>query len=578
MGHTGTRNNGIIAVDLLTGEELWYREDIVPTFGELYDYEYPNQHGVVGGLLWQTTGQGGRTWLAFDALTGKNMFNLTDVPSDAEVYLPKGEIVRYVLNYPNRWMALWDWTIAPDTRLGTEGTNEDQWRPYGRSINTSTAYRWNVTIPDLPGSSSPSIVGIIPGDVILGRSSNVALTSQSRGTSNPWTMWALSDKPENRGQLLWIKNYPAPPGGISRMLAWQPIDPVTRTFAMTDFETGERLGYSIDSGELQWGPLGEFRAFNYYSSREGFPVYGNLYVTGYGGEIHCFSMEDGTLLWKFNDTNSGIDTPWGLYPIHGAAVADGIIFAYSGEHSPNTPLYKGYRVYAVNATTGEEIWNLLAWSASGLGTSLAPVAIADGYLVHLNAYDGKVYCICKGPSATTVTAPDVGISFGSSIVIRGTVTDISAGTKQNEQATRFPQGVPVVSDDSMTDWMEYVYMQKPCPAEVTGVPVTIDVVDANGNYRNIGTVMTDAAGSFSYMWKPDIPGKYTVVARFGGSESYYGSYAETSFGVDDAPEPTSAPTPAPASLADQYLLPATGGIIAAIAIVGVVLALLLKKR
>jgi len=435
-----------------------------------------------------------------------------------------------------------------------------------------------VTIPNLPGSSAPSIVGVIPGDVILGRSSDVSLTSLSRGTSDPWTMWAISDKPETRGQLLWIKNYPAPAGNISRMLAWQPIDPVGRTFAMTDFETGKRLGYSIDSGELLWGPLGDFRAFNYYSSRAGFPAYGNLYVTGYGGEILCFSMEDGTLLWKFNDTSSGIETPWGLYPIQAAAVADGIIFSYAGEHSPNTPLYKGYRVYAVNATTGEEIWNLLAWSASGLGTSLAPIAIADGYLVHLNAYDGKVYCVGKGPSATTVTAPDVGITFGSSVVIRGTVTDISAGTKQNEQAARFPHGVPVVSDDSMTGWMEYVYMQKPVPAAVNGVQVTIDVLDANGNYRNIGTVTSDATGSFSYMWKPDIPGEYTVVASFAGSESYYGSYVETAFGVDEAPEATTAPTPSPASLADQYLLPGIGIIVAAIAIVGVVLALMLRKR
>jgi len=347
---------------------------------------------------------------------------------------------------------------------------------------------------------------------------------------------------------------------------------------MTDFETGKRLGYSIDTGELKWGPLGDFRSFNYYSSRSGFPAYGNLYVSGYGGELLCFSMENGTLLWKFNDTSSGIDTPWGLYPIQTAAVADGIVFSYAGEHSPNTPLYKGYRVYANDAFTGELLWTLLAWSASGLGTSLAPIAIADGYLIHLNAYDGKVYCIGRGPSATTVTAPDVGISFGSSVIIRGTVTDTSAGTKQSEQAARFPNGVPVVSDNSMTGWMEYVYMQKPCPTVVTGVPVTIDVVDANGNYRNIGTTTSDGSGSFSLMWTPDIPGKYTVVASFAGSESYYGSYAQTAFGVDEAPDATPEPTQAPASLADQYFLPMSIGIIAAIAIVGVVLALLLRKR
>ena len=50
------------------------------------------------------------------------------------------------------------------------------------------------------------------------------------------------------------------------------------------------------------------------------------------------------------------------------------------------------------------------------------------------------------------------------------------------------------------------------------------------------------------------------------------------FGVMEAPEPTVAPTAPPASLADQYLLPATGGIIAAIAVVGALILLMLRKK
>jgi outer membrane protein assembly factor BamB len=575
LGHAGT-GGGYFAVDLRTGEELWRRDDISPSFAQLYDYASPNQHGIVGGILWQASGT---TWMAYDALTGQGIFNLTGVPSGTEVYTDKGEIVRYVLNYPGRWLALWNWTAATDTRLGTSGTNEDQWRVNGKSINTTKAYSWNVTIPSLPGLEAPSIIGVIPGDVIVGRSSNIALTSLSRGTSNPWTMWALSDKPGSRGQLLWIKNYTAPAGDITRMLAWQPIDPVTRTIAMTDFETGERLGYSIDTGELKWGPIGEFRAFNYYSSRAGFPAYGNLYVSGYGGELQSYSMEDGSLQWKFNDTNSGIETPWGLYPIQTAAIADGIIFSYAGEHSPNTPLYKGYRVYANNATTGELIWNLLAWSASGLGTSLAPVAIADGYLVHLNAYDGKVYCVGKGPSALTVEAPSAALSQGQSVVIRGTVNDISTGTKQSEQSARFPNGVPVVSDESMTAWMEYVYMQKAYPTNVTGVPISIDVIDSNGNYRNIGKTTSDGSGTYSLMWTPDISGKYTVIATFAGSDSYYGAYAQSAFAVDEASPVTPTPTAAPATMAEQYFIPMTTAILVAIAVLAaLVVYSIFKKR
>ena len=73
----------------------------------------------------------------------------------------------------------------------------------------------------------------------------------------------------------------------------------------------------------------------------------------------------------------------------------------------------------------------------------------------------QIYCFGKGPSATTVTAsPKVSVN-GDSVLVEGTVIDTAAGTKQNEQAARFPNGVPAVSDASMSAWMEYVYMQKP---------------------------------------------------------------------------------------------------------------------
>ena len=99
-------------------------------------------------------------------------------------------------------------------------------------------------------------MGVVPNDIILGRSSGVAITSTPRGTPDPWTIWAISDKPESRGQLLWTKTYPAPPQNYSQMFLFQPIDTVNRVFTMSYFETGERLGYSLDTGEKLWGPVG----------------------------------------------------------------------------------------------------------------------------------------------------------------------------------------------------------------------------------------------------------------------------------------------------------------------------------
>jgi hypothetical protein len=132
----------------------------------------------------------------------------------------------------------------------------------------------------------------------------------------------------------------------------------------------------------------------------------------------------------------------------------------------------------------------------------------------------------------------------------------------------------------MTQWMEYVYQQQPCPTNVTGVPVSIDVLDSNGNYRNIGTANSDGSGTFAFTWTPDIPGDFTVVANFAGSESYYPSNAEAHF-TATAPAPTAAPTASPQSnLATTtdlmiYMAVVAIAIIIAIAIVGF---LILRKH
>ncbi|HLC01039.1 MAG TPA: hypothetical protein VJL33_06965, partial [Candidatus Bathyarchaeia archaeon] len=205
-------------------------------------------------------------------------------------------------------------------------------------------------------------------------------------------------------------------------------------------------------------------------------------------------------------------------------------------------------------------------------------AVADGTWVYYNYYDGQLYAIGKGPSALTVAAPDVSVEMGKSLVIRGTVTDISAGTKQKEQAARFPNGVPAVSDESQSAWMEYVYMQKPRPTDATGVEVTLSVLDANDNYREIGKTTSNSDGFFTLNWKPDIEGEYTVYASFAGSESYWPSRAVSSFAVDSAPPAAAEPEPEPPSMTDTYVLSIGVAIIIAIAIVGAIIVLMLRKR
>jgi hypothetical protein len=92
--------------------------------------------------------------------------------------------------------------------------------------------------------------------------------------------------------------------------------------------------------------------------------------------------------------------------------------------------------------------------------------------------------------------------------------------------------------------MKYLYAQQPMPKNAKGVEVSLDTYDPNGNYVHIATVTSDASGMFKKMWTPEVPGEYTVIATFAGTNSYYGSSGETAVGVSKpSVSPVVTPTP-----------------------------------
>ena len=102
--------------------------------------------------------------------------------------------------------------------------------------------------------------------------------------------------------------------------------------------------------------------------------------------------------------------------------------------------------------------------------------MADGYNTWFNGYDNSIYVVGRGPSQTTVTAPNTATTVGTPVVIRGMVTDVSTGTQGTQQKGDFPNGVPCASDDSMAGWMGYVYQQQAMPTDFKGVNVQIAVL------------------------------------------------------------------------------------------------------
>jgi hypothetical protein len=178
----------------------------------------------------------------------------------------------------------------------------------------------------------------------------------------------------------------------------------------------------------------------------------------------------------------------------------------------------------------------------------------------------------------TVNAPSVGVTTATAVTISGSIYDLSSGAAQEAVKARFPNGLPAVSDDSMTPWMEYVYMQQEKPTNTTGVPIVVSVVDSNGNHRTVGTTTSDASGKWALTWTPDIEGDYKIIANFAGSESYYGSSDEAFF---TAATPASTSTAAPAFNAEpiqSYVIGVGVAIIVVIAIVGALILLTLRKK
>jgi hypothetical protein len=254
-------------------------------------------------------------------------------------------------------------------------------------------------------------------------------------------------------------------------------------------------------------------------------------------------------------------------------VADDKVYLVESEHSPNQPLPRGAPIVCLNATTGKNIWQ-----STNNYYYRTNVIMADNIIALMSMYDQQIYAIGKGPSETTVQAPGASIEFGKSLVITGTVNDISPGTSKYELTARFPNGVPAVSDESVSSWMEYVYMQMPRPTNATGVPVSISVIDSNGNYRTIGSTTTDANGFYSFQWAPDITGKYTVIATFEGTNAYYGSFAEAAFAVDEPVATTTQQPISTSSTADNYLLPFMAIVVVLIVIVLALLILSMRKK
>jgi outer membrane protein assembly factor BamB len=622
----------IIALDLKTGKTVWVDNAAnygggsqqhpamtsagtvtVLYSGQLLDIVNPNQYGCTA-YLWTTgtpvginTAAGTTTYNIFDAFDGTYMLSIvngTGMTLTEDVW---GDLIGYYVNSSkaNQWNAptlnLWNstWAIQnfnykngpalmdsiynlpSTTSIQTYYQNTWLFRPIQSSvIPFSDGLQWsaplatNISGVTLP--SAPSISAIGKDTIVMSISS--ANSGGGSSTNSPGGYFQLGYQIEagydaNTGAQLWITNRTETP--FTSLYGPTSVTDRNGVYVVTNINTFTATGYNDRTGQLIWSTV--LPDANTYDS---LVMYGDatgdtLYLFGLGGDAYAINIQTGTVLWHFNTGAAGLDSPYGVWPLwnqeQSHAIADGVMFLSEG-HMYTPPLFRGARLIALNLTDGTMIWSILGFSVG------APFALADGVLTALNDYDNQIYAYGMGPSKLAVTAPNVGVTTSTPITISGTISDVSAGSQQQAVAANFPNGLPCVSDASMSGWMEYVYEQQPCPTTVTGVIVSIDVLDSNGNFRNIGTTTSDGSGTFAFTWIPDIPGDFTVIATFAGSESYYPSSAETHFNAAN-PAPTASPYPTVNLGSTQtYIMEAAIGIIVAVVIVGAILAMLMLRK
>ncbi|MFZ7137937.1 MAG: PQQ-binding-like beta-propeller repeat protein [archaeon] len=509
----------VVAVDLHTGEQIWEKtllDNEQIEFGQTMYWDTMNAHGVYT-YLWATSGS---TWMAFDALTGRWVYNITDVPSGTRTFGPKGEILIYSVN--DGVLTKWNSTAVYYNTLLDETDNyyyfAGRWRPQGRTFDGS--YGIDLTV-DLPDGLAGSAVAYYVDDRVLGLS-----ISKTEVES-----WAVSLEPGHEGDLIFQNTWSAPAAWASSNLdigfATGSIE--DETYVIWVKETRRYYGFDINTGEYLWVTNSE-HYMDSYAGTNRVIAYGKLFSVGYAGIVYCYDITTGDIEWTYLIDDEYNEILWSNgWPARIQFVTDGKLYIGMEEHSTVDPKPRG-APYVCLSADGEEIWRINGgfrqthWGGNSI--------IGDSIIATMNTYDQKIYAIGKGATSITVNAPDSAVSVGSSATIKGSVIDVSPGTKDSALAIRFPNGVPAISDNDMSAWMKYVYMQFEKPSHATGVTVTLEAIDPNGNYQYIGTTTSDISGNYGFSFKPEIEGKYTIMATFSGSGGYYGSTTTTYMSVD----------------------------------------------
>jgi len=582
-------------VDLTTGETVWekvFLDNRTISFAQNLHFDGINYHGGFSYLYVSVSGGFGQpaNWEVFDAYTGDWRFTLNHIPSGTQIYGPQNEIYILQVNTANDWMALWSMNDAVISTATGYGYGSWGNTVEGKIMDASelpAGWIWNVSIPD----------GIPSSTLIAGFEDRVVFSSSS---TEEVRLVALSLESGDEGDVLFDNTWTAPAywkdsnvtvsGAMGGFVASSLIDKAAVLYVR---DLRQEFGFSLETGDYLWGPSASEHYLNALEDSPGnvrHIAYGNLYSASIGGYVYCYDVMTGDLKWTYavSDPYSEMlwSNNWWVKPLF---ITDGKIYVSHTEHSAVDPRPRGAPFVCLDAETGEVIFRIdgafrtTRWGGRGI--------IGDSIIATMDTYDQKVYGIGKGPSSLTAEAPSSGATVGSSVQITGTVMDVSPGTLDYSLQARFPNGLPAISDESMSAWMLYVYKQFEMPLDAEGVEVILYGIDPNGNYFDIDRTTSDVFGNWALAFKPEMEGTYQIFATFEGSGAYYGSTDSTYVTVDPAPaaatpiepeepevpvEPTepSEPVEAPFITTEVAIIAA----VAVIAVIGVAVYFFVKRK
>jgi outer membrane protein assembly factor BamB len=551
-------------VDLRTGKLLWSAPGSI-TGAQRIDPAYQTasqaNEGSISVWLWSgtggsNTGGGSTSWLQYNPFNGDLVRNITNVPKDIMFvkyndadnifWCTEGNLALWNTTVPMKlpYLNLIKWDLSKlTTTVGYSNVNNNDWR---RGIV------WNVSIMqnDQVSLGDNNFQGVKPfpyveAGVVVVRSRNA--------------MQTMAGYDYNTGAFLWknnatVLNIDVRDEGIATSPSGPMImaDGASNNFVAYSVKTGQEI-WRVPSGEIPWGMLPAY-TFVYHN--------GVTFMGSYDGHVYAYDITNGKQVWKSDYVGAEDESIYGNQPFNGASVgANGILYYSTSTTYSLMPRTRFHVIIAINETTGKFLWKL--------PINMNPTAVADGYLAATSGEDGIQYVIGKGQTATTITAPLTTVPAGTSVLLQGSVMDMSPGNPNT----------PAVAEEDMVEWMDYLYGQNATllnnPPKPNGVSVRLSTIDPNGNVIDIGTVSSDSGGLFKKMWTPTIEGEYTVFVTFDGSNSYWGSYAETALGITAS---AATPTSQPVQASTDYTMPIVGTGIAMILAVALATILILKKK